>query len=185
MIRVIVGIFISNAMAQAFMAAVMGILQMHRNGCLLRLHAAHGFLYGIYRRIALGCTGHVRYCLGKNDLGFRHSHPFHCLCCCRCHTKGLGICVSNIFGSQDHDSSCNKFHIFSCIEHFCQIIDCRIWIGTPHALDKGGNNIVMVVPILVVTDHTLLNALRSHLKGQMDLTVRISGCGENSQFYGV
>ena len=51
-----------------FVATIMGILQMHRNGCLLRLHAAHGFLYGIYCRIALGCTGHVCNCLGKNDL---------------------------------------------------------------------------------------------------------------------
>ena len=43
----------------------------------------------------------------------------------------------------------------------------------------------MVISILVITYNTLLNALRSHLKGQMDLTVRITGCGENSQFYGV
>ena len=43
----------------------------------------------------------------------------------------------------------------------------------------------MVVPVLIIKHHTLLNALRSHIKGQMDLTVRISGCGENSQFYGV
>ena len=179
------GIFISDTMTQTFVATIMGILQMHRNGCLLRLHAAHGFLYGIYCGIALGCTGHVCNCLGKNDLGLRHSHTFHCLCCCRCHAEGLGICVSDIFGSKDHDPSCDKFHIFSCIEHFCQIIDCRIRVGASHALDKGRNDIIMIVPVLIVAHHPLLDTLRSHLKGQMDLTVCITGCGEDSQFYGV
>ena len=43
----------------------------------------------------------------------------------------------------------------------------------------------MIVPVLIVTHHTLLDTLRSHLKGQMDLTVCITGCGEDSQFYGV
>ena len=179
------GIFISDTMTQTFVATIMGILQMYRHSCLLRLHAAHGFLYGIHRGIALGRTGHVCYCLRKNDLGLRHSHTFHCLCCCRCHAEGLGICVSDIFGSKDHDPSCDKFHIFSCIEHFCQIIDCRIWVGASHALDKGGNDIIMIVPVLIVAHHPLLDTLRSHLKGQMDLTVCITGCGEDSQFYGV
>ena len=43
----------------------------------------------------------------------------------------------------------------------------------------------MIVPVLIVAHHTLLDTLRSHLKGQMDLTVCITGCGEDSQFYGV
>ena len=43
----------------------------------------------------------------------------------------------------------------------------------------------MVISILVITYNTLLNALRSHLKGQMDLTVCIPRCGEDSQLYGV
>ena len=92
MVRIIMGIIYTRSpMYPDFQWPHMGILQMHRNGCLLRLHAAHGFLYGIYCRIALGCTGHVCNCLGKNDLGLRHSHTFHCLCCCRCHAEGLGI----------------------------------------------------------------------------------------------
>ena len=43
----------------------------------------------------------------------------------------------------------------------------------------------MIVPVLIVAHHPLLDTLRSHLKGQMYLTVCITGCGEDSQFYGV
>ena len=43
----------------------------------------------------------------------------------------------------------------------------------------------MIVTVLIIAHNTLLNALRSHVKGQMDLAVLCSGCGEDSQFYGV
>ena len=43
----------------------------------------------------------------------------------------------------------------------------------------------MIVSVLIVAHHPLLDTLRSHLKGQMNLTVCITGCGKDSQFYGV
>ena len=72
------GIFISDTMTQAFVATIMSILQMYRHSCLLRLHAAHGLLYGIHRELLLGAQAMYVTACEKNDLGFRHSHTFHC-----------------------------------------------------------------------------------------------------------
>ena len=126
MIPIIVGVFVSDTMSEAFMSTIMGVLEMHRNCGLLSLYAAHGFLNGIHCGITLRCTGHVGNSLGKDDLGFRHSYPLHSLGSSCCHADSLGICISDILGGQDHDPPCNKLHIFPCVEHFCQIINCRI-----------------------------------------------------------
>ena len=165
------GILVADSMSQLLMPSIMGILKMGRNSRPGTLHTVHCCKNSIHRCITLRCTCHICSSLGKNDLGFRHSYPLNCLGCCCCHYQGLGICISNIFRSKDHHTSCNKFHIFTCIQHLRQIINCSIRIGAAHTLDKCRNNVIMVISILIIAHHTLLDTLRSHIQSNMDLAV--------------
>ncbi len=52
-----------------------------------------------------------------------------------------------------------------------QIIDSRIRIGPPHALNKCGYRVVVIVPVLVVAHRALLDTLLSHVNVDMDLSI--------------
>ena len=131
-------------------------------------HQIHCLVNGLNGRITLGGRGHIGNRLRQHNPRFRHSQPLHRLRRRYCHRKCVGICISNILSRKNHDSSCNKFDILSCIEHPRQIIDRSIRVRAPHTLNEGRNGIIMIIPCLIVGNHPFLDALTGNLKGDMD-----------------
>ena len=105
----------SDSMPQFLMTSIVRILKMDRNRCLCPFYTVHSCKNGIYCCIALRGTCHISSSLGKNDLGFRHTHPLYSLCRGGSHHQRLRICISNVLRSKDHNTSGNEFHIFPCI----------------------------------------------------------------------
>ena len=131
------GIQIADAMSQLRRTLIMCILQMCRDRTGLGMcHKIHRRIDRHDRRITFRGTRHIRRRLRKHDPRLRHAKPFHRLCrTCR-HNQCLRVCIRHILRRTDHNTTCNKRHILPGIKHTCQIIHCRIRIGSPHTLDK-------------------------------------------------
>lgn len=125
---VVVGVFVADAVAQFFVATVVGVLEVWRDCGFCAFDGVHGCEDGVDSGIALWSAGHVGDCLGENDLGFWHSYTFYCLGGCYCYAEGLRISISDVFGGEDHDSAGDKFDVFSGVEHFCKVIDCSVGV---------------------------------------------------------
>mgnify|MGYP006922427727 CR=1 FL=1 len=146
MIGKIMGIQISQA--QLLCAPVVGVPEMRRNRrCLCGFNDVHGTADGQAGGVAFRRACHINGSLGKNQLSLRHSHPFHSLGCADRHHKGIGICISHILRSADHNPPGNKLYILPGIKHLGQIINCRIRIRAPHALDKSRNHVIVVISL--------------------------------------
>lgn len=104
MIRIVVGVFVSDSVSQFCGATIMGVLQMRRNRHgTLTFHGIHCLEHGITRGIGFRCCCHIEDRLGKNDLGLRHTNALHRLCRADGHGKCLRIRVSHILCRADHD----------------------------------------------------------------------------------
>lgn len=123
---VVVGVFVADAVAQFFVAAVVGVLEVWRDCSFCAFDGVHGSEDGVDCGVAFGGAGHVGDCLGEDDLGLGHSYAFYCLGCGDCYAEGLWIGVSDVFGGEDHDSSGYEFDVFSGVEHFCKVVDCCV-----------------------------------------------------------
>ena len=90
---VVVGVFVADAVAQFFVAAVVGVLEVWRDCGFCAFDGVHGSEDGVDCRVAFGGAGHVGDCLGEDDLGFWHSYTFYCLGGCYCYAEGLRISI--------------------------------------------------------------------------------------------
>ena len=142
---VVVGVFVADAVTQFFVSAVVGVLEVCRDCGFGAFDGVHGCEDGVYCGVTFGGACHVGDCLGEDDLSFGHADAFDCLGGSDCYAEGLGIGVSDIFGGEDHDSSGNEFDIFSGVEHFSKVVDGCVRVRASHALDEGGDDVVMVV----------------------------------------
>ena len=79
---------------------------------------------------------------------------------------------------RQHDTPCNKLDIFAGVEHFGKIVNCSIRIGTTHTLDKGGNDVVVVITFFIILDNALLDTFRSNFQCQVDMSVSTLRGGE-------
>ena len=183
-VRIIVRIFVTDAMAELLMAFVVCVLQMNGHRCLLLPHRFHRLENRLCAGIAFRRPRHIDCSLGEDELGFRHPHTFHLLRRRRSHYHGHGVRIADILRCADHDSSRDEFYILPRVEHFCQIVNGSVRIRSPHAFNKGRYRVVMLVSRLVIANHSLLNALRGSLQIDVDFPVlrrRLSR--QNSQFY--
>ena len=76
---VVVGVFVADAVAQFFVAAVVGVLEVWRDCGFCAFDGVHGSEDGVDCGVAFGGAGHVGDCLGEDDLGLGHSYAFYCL----------------------------------------------------------------------------------------------------------
>lgn len=95
---VVVGVFVADSVAKFFVASVVCVLEMGRDGGFGAFDGVHGCKDGVDGGITLWSAGHVGDCLGEDDLGLGHSYAFYCLGCSDCYAEGLGIGVSDVFG---------------------------------------------------------------------------------------
>ena len=72
---VVVGVFVADAVAQFFVAAVVGVLKVWRDCGFCAFDGVHGSEDGVDCGVAFGGAGHVGDCLGEDDLALRHADP--------------------------------------------------------------------------------------------------------------
>ena len=65
---VVVGVFVADAVAQFFVAAVVGVLKVWRDCGFCAFDGVHGSEDGVDCGVAFGGAGHVGDCLGEDDL---------------------------------------------------------------------------------------------------------------------
>lgn len=53
--------------------------------------------------------------------------------------------------------------VFTCAEHFCQIVACRVDFAGAHTFDKGRNCVEMFVARFVVLNESVLNGVLTDL----------------------
>ena len=185
MVGVVVGVFVADAVAEFFVAAVVGVLEMDRNCGFCAFDGVHGCKDGVDCGVAFGSAGHVGDCLGEDDLGFGHSDSLYCLGCCNGYAEGLRVCISDVFGGQDHNPAGDEFNVFSGVEHFGQVVYGCIGIRASHTFDESGDDVVVVVSVFVIAYDPFLDALGCHIKGDMDESVLTSGSGQDAKLNGV
>src|SRR5690606_11611474 len=88
---------------------------------------------------------------------FRPSDYIYSLKTVICKQQGIWVCVADIFGGQNKQSSSNKGWVFPSFNHPCQPVYCGVRITSSDRFDKGGNNVVMLLTGFVVERHVLLN----------------------------
>ena len=76
---VVVGVFVADAVAQFFVTAVVGVLEVWRDCGFCAFDGVHGSEDGVDCGVAFGGAGHVGDCLGEDNLGLGHSYAFYCL----------------------------------------------------------------------------------------------------------
>ena len=180
------GVLVADAPAQGGGSLIVGVLQIGRNGQVPALfHFPHGSVNGLTGRIGLGGRGHVFGGHGQNDLGLWHADALAGKGGVDRHHQGVGVGVSHILAGADHDAPCNEFRLFPGTQHSGQIIDGGVRIGSPHAFYKGRNSIVVIISLSVIADHPLLYALLCLIQGDVDLSVRRPGRGQDAQLDGV
>ena len=167
-------VFVAYAMLQLLRTAVMAVLQVRRNGTNPNIpHIAQRLVNPKIGGIAFRRTGNVCHRLRQGNPPLRHPDKIDRLHGRNRHLQSVRICIAHILRCTDDNSPRNKFRVFPCINHFRQIIQSRIGVRAAHALDERGNRIIMVVPILIIIQRALLDALLRLLQGDVNRFVRL------------
>ena len=163
----VVGVFVIDTNAHLLGATIVSIHEMERDGPVRPgLLLPFGGKNAGAGAVALRRETDIEHRLGQNDLGFRKSHHFRCLGRGHRHLQGLGIRKAHIFRSADHDAPGNKGRLLAAIDHPRQVVQRRIRVAASHTFDESGNDIVMIVPILIVGRRSLTGHLGDFLRRQ-------------------
>src|SRR5690606_869085 len=83
----------------------------------------------------------------------------YCLKAIGSQQQGIGIGISYILRGQNQQSSGYEFDVLPSFYHSCEPIYCSIWITSPDGFDKGGYNIIMLLPGFIINSNSLLGNL--------------------------
>ena len=117
--------------------------------------------------VALGCVGNIAYCLRQRYLRLRPAYKIRSLRRSIGYHQRLRVSQAYIFRRTDNDATCHKAHVLATLNHARQIMQRSIRIAAAHALDKGADDIVMLVALLIITlqrrtDNTAQRCYRQH-----------------------
>ncbi len=179
-------ILVADAVAKILCVAVVGILEIGRDR---KVSGAVDLLLcrkdGLRRGVGLWRRRDVLRRLGEDDLGLRPADALGGKGCRHRNLYGLGIRIAHVLTGADHDPPCDEHRVLSRPDHAGKVVDGGIRIGAAHALDKGGDRVVVAVPGLVVVGDPLLDALPCHIHCDVDLSVRRPLCREDCHLDGV
>ena len=180
------GVLVADPPAQLPGASVMGVLQIGRDRQVPG--PSDQILCGKDRvdgGIALWGARDIGGRLGQDDLGLRHADPLAGQGAGDRQADRLRVRVANILRGADHDPAGDEFGVLPRLQHPGQIIDGGVGVRSPHALDKGGDRVVVVVAALVVAGRPPLDTLLGDLQGDMDPAVLRRGLRrQHTQLHG-
>ena len=154
--RILVAVGISELRHQ-FCGGVAQI-ERHRRG-LVGPGSLVGFVYRHVGRIALRGAGKVYRALAQGNACFGHAYRMDYP------EGGVGqqqrvrIGEPYVLGGEDAEAAGDEERVFPSFEHPGHPVHCCVGVGTAHALDEGGDDVVMHLAVLVVDCDVLLQAL--------------------------
>ena len=143
------------------------------------LDLGQGAFYGHVGGIALGGGGQVDRGFGQGDPALGHANLGHHLKAGVGQQQGVGIGQTHVFRGTQAQAAGNEEGILTSVNHPGQVIDGRVGIGPADALDKGRNDIVVHLAILVIDGHVFLDGGRYRLVINDDGL--LAGLGVNHQ----
>ena len=113
--------------------------------------------------VALGGRGQIDRRLRQRNPSFRHADLGNHLEAGIGQKQCIRIGKPHIFRCRQAQTPGNEQRVFARIDHPGQVIDGGIGVGAPDALDEGGDDIVVHLPVLVIHGHVFLDTLRNRL----------------------
>ncbi len=165
---VVVRVLVAFAVTEPLGARIVGVTQMFRDRkrrLLADLFARVGDSH--VTRVALGSARDVYRRLRQWYLRLGHADKLAHLQRRVRDQERLRVGVAHVFGRADDDSSGDEARFLAGLEHLGEPVDGGVGIGATHALDEGGDGVVMVVAGAVVYDGFALDRFLRYLKGDM------------------
>ena len=157
----VVGVFVAVGVAEVLHQLRGRVAQVERHGGrLVLLGGRKGLIDRQIGGIALGGAGKVHGALAQRDARLRHADGVDDAEGRVRQQQGVGIRQADILGGEDAEPPGDEEGILAAVQHARHPVNRRIGIGPAHALDKGGNDVVMHLAALVIDGHILLQALR-------------------------
>ena len=157
---IVVRILVAVVITQVFHQLRGGIADGQRHGLVAgATDELEGGIDTEIGAVALGRGGQIDRCLGQGDAPLRPADLHHGIEGGVGEQKGIGICQADVLGSADDKSAGDELRVFPTLDHTCKPVEGGIGIGTPNALDEGGDDVVVHLALLVVGQGILLEAL--------------------------
>ena len=167
MAGIVVGIFVAIGISKLFHKLCRGVSDGEGDRkvtCLF--YQRQGLFYGQIRAVALRGRCKINRGLRQGNPAFRHANLGHHLKAGICQQQGIGIGKAHIFRCRQAQATRDEQRIFPAVNHPGKVINGSIGVRSANTLYKGGNNVVMHFPVLIVNGHVLLDGLRH--KGVID-----------------
>ena len=93
----------------------------------------------------------------------------------------LRIGEPDVLAGEDHDPPSDEHRILAGVDHAHQPVQRRVWVRPAHALDEGGDRVVVLVPGAVVEERSALEGLADLLEADGAHAVRPCGSRVSSE----
>ena len=165
----IVGILVTLVVTELLHQLGRGVADVHRHGQVAGLlDERDGVVNGHVGGIALGRRSQIHSGLRQHDARFRHPDDIHRLEAVVGQQQRVGVGVANVLGSEDNHASGDEERVLAGHEHTGQPIDRRVGIAAAQRLDERGDDVVMLLALLVVKRQILLDDVNDLLAGERD-----------------
>ena len=139
---------------------------MQGNGQVAGLpHQFECIVDGHIGRVALGTGGEVDGRLRQRDASFGPAHFHDGIETGVGQQQCVGVCQPDILGGGDNETAGYESRVFTALYHACQPVDGSVRVAAADGLDKGGDDVVVHLPVFVVGEGILLETFGHHLVG--------------------
>ena len=155
---IVVGIFVSVGVIEIFHELGGRIADGQGDRLVAgEFHLRQSLFQGHVGSVALGRGGQVDGGLRQGNPAFRHPYLGHHLKTGIGQQQGIGIGQSHVFGCAQAKATGNEKRVFATVNHPGQVVDGRIGIASPDALDKGRYDVIVHLTVLVIDGHVFLD----------------------------
>ena len=153
-------------------------MQRHRQITGL-LHCGNGIIDAQICTVALRAGSQIHHRFGKCNPCLRPAYLHHRIEGSIRQQEGIRIRQPHILACTDHHSPGDKLRIFAALYHTRHPIERRIRVTASNTLDKGRDDVIMHLALLIISQRILLQLFLYHLIGDNHF---IAACRFHHQF---
>ena len=135
-------------------------------------HQGQGRVDTLVSRVTLRAGSQIDRSFRQRYPSFRPANLHDSIKGCIGQKQGIGIGQADIFGSRDNQAPGNEGRVLSSLHHTGQPIKRPIGITSTDGLDEGRDDVVMQLPILIISQRILLKTLHYLFIGNNHLARR-------------
>ncbi len=148
-------------------------------------HIALGGQAGAVQGVRLGRHRQVHDRVGQMHIALRHSQKMARLVGGDGDLQGLGIGHPDILAGKAHQPPGDVQRILAAVQHPREPVDRRVGVAVAHGFMEGGDEVVMLLAVLVVEQGAPVHALGQHGVGNVHGAVLIHMSVEHGHLQGV